>query len=164
MFRYHPDPLASGSVTASDAECESCGRTRGYAYTGPTYAVDKVETLCPWCIADGSAAATFEASFTDVYGAPDDIPEEVLVEVAQRTPGFSGWQQERWLYHCGDATAYVGRIGWAEAEAVPGVAEMLTADGWAEAAHRHLSVDGDLVGYLFRCLHCGTELVYADAA
>jgi uncharacterized protein CbrC (UPF0167 family) len=50
------------------------------------------------------------AEFTDVgVGVPNDVPQAVLEEVSQRTPGFLGWQQERWLYHCSDAAAFLGR-------------------------------------------------------
>lgn len=55
-FRYHPDPLATGSVIRSDARCVCCGDARGYVYAGPVYAVDEYENcLCPRCIADDSA-------------------------------------------------------------------------------------------------------------
>ncbi|WP_264169817.1 CbrC family protein [Burkholderia cepacia] len=39
-FRYHPDPLATGSVIRSDARCVCCGDARGYVYAGPVHAVD----------------------------------------------------------------------------------------------------------------------------
>ena len=38
---------------------------RGYAYTAGFYAEEDVDAICPWCIADGSAAARFDGSFTD---------------------------------------------------------------------------------------------------
>jgi uncharacterized protein CbrC (UPF0167 family) len=164
VFRYHPDPVATGSVAESDAICERCGLARGYAYAGPTYAIDEIETLCPWCLADGSAAAMYDAAFTTVDGAPGSVPAEVLDEVEHRTPGFAGWQQERWLFHCDDAAAYLGRVGWDDVKGLPGVGDMLLASGWPADAHAHLRADGDLVGYLFRCLHCDTSLVYADAS
>jgi hypothetical protein len=54
------------------------------------------DQLCPWCIADGSAAAKFDAQFTDVlWAVPDEVSAEVTEEVLRRTPGLSGWQQER---------------------------------------------------------------------
>jgi uncharacterized protein CbrC (UPF0167 family) len=111
-FRYHPDPLATGSVIASDAACAACDKARGYVYAGPVYAPDEPEALCPWCIADGTAAEVFDAEFTDVgVGVPDDVPREVLEELAFRTPGFSGLQQEHWLYHCADAAEFHGVAG-----------------------------------------------------
>jgi hypothetical protein len=35
------------------------------------------DRLCPWCIADGKAAATFEVEFTDVSNVPADVPAEI---------------------------------------------------------------------------------------
>ena len=65
-FRYHPDPIATGSVKQSDKECRSCGQARGYIYTASVYAQDDLdEQICPWCIADGSAAEKFDATFSD---------------------------------------------------------------------------------------------------
>ena len=64
----------------------------------------------PWCIADGSAALRLQVEFTDVRNddVPDDVPGRVLDEIAERTPGFSGHQQEHWLYHCADGAAFIG--------------------------------------------------------
>jgi uncharacterized protein CbrC (UPF0167 family) len=134
-FPYHPDPVATGSVEESDALCMNCGRRRGFIYVGPVYATDELaEALCPWCIADGSAAARFDASFTDVAELPDDVPAETIVRVMRRTPGFTGWQQEHWMFHCGDGAAFLGRA----------------------------DQDGG-TAYRFRCLHCGAELSYSDS-
>ncbi|MCF3998784.1 CbrC family protein, partial [Pseudomonas aeruginosa] len=36
-FRYHPEPLASGSIETSAATCQCCGKARGYVYTGSPY-------------------------------------------------------------------------------------------------------------------------------
>jgi uncharacterized protein len=134
---YHPDPLGTGFVVESAASCRACGQARGYVYTGPVYSTDELEeALCPWCIADGAAEA-FGAEFTDVGAeVPDDVPREVLEELAYRTPGFSGWQQEHWLYHCGDGAAFLG------------------------VADRR---DG-ATAYLFRCRRCGRRLAYSDFA
>jgi uncharacterized protein len=125
-------------VVESDASCRACGQARGYVYTGPVYSTEELkDALCPWCIADGSAAETFGAEFTDVGAdVPDDVPREVLEELAYRTPGFSGWQQEHWLYHCGDGAAFLG------------------------VADRR---DG-VTAYLFRCRHCGQHIAYTDFA
>ena len=112
-FRYHPDPIATGSVDVRDIECAACGEQRSHAYVGPIYTdIDTTGEICPWCIADGSAAQLLDAEFTDVgTGVPADISEAILDEVAHRTPGFQSWQQDHWLYHCGDACAYLGPVG-----------------------------------------------------
>jgi uncharacterized protein len=163
QFRYHPDPVTMGSVVESAEVCERCGQARGFVYAGPVYAVEEVEFLCPWCIADGSAADQFDADFTTTDGAPSDVPAAVLEEIVHRTPGFAGWQQERWMFHCADGAEFLGRVGWEEVSALPGAVESLRSDGGLDdAAMRNLSAAGDLTGYLFRCGHCGLGLAYAD--
>jgi uncharacterized protein len=90
--------------------------------------------------------------------------------VARRTPGFSGWQQEHWLYHCGDAAAFFGPAGWDEIAEHPDVAEALgrelSGDGWSEhevaAQLRSLRGTESPSAYLFRCLVCGVHLAYMD--
>src|SRR5947207_6887785 len=88
-FRYHPDPIATGSVKPSDKECRSCGEARGYIYTSSVYAEESLdEEICPWCIADGSAAEKFDASFCDANPlAEADVPDHIIEEVTMRTPG-----------------------------------------------------------------------------
>ncbi|MEV6106667.1 CbrC family protein [Streptomyces sp. NPDC051940] len=168
QFPYHPDPVATGSVAPSDAECICCERVRGFIYVGPVYAVDEIdEELCPWCIADGSAAERFEAQFTEVDG---DVPLDVVRAVEQRTPGFSGWQQERWLTHCGDAAMFHGRAGAAELARHPDALAAISADldtrRWPPAQIRHfvsaLDKDGQPTAYTFECRTCGAWLAYAD--
>jgi uncharacterized protein len=83
QFRYHPDPVRSGSVIASDAQCVCCSARRGFIYAGPVYSERELdEMLCPWCIAEGSAHQTFDASFADPACFPDDIPHEIVEEIA----------------------------------------------------------------------------------
>jgi uncharacterized protein CbrC (UPF0167 family) len=112
-FRYHPSPLSTGAVEDSDATCECCGLARGFMYRGPTYSGVRVEHVCPWCIADGSAHAKWDAEFTDSaavggWGRWCDVPPEVREEVAFRTPGFCTIQEARWWTHCGDAAEFLG--------------------------------------------------------
>jgi uncharacterized protein CbrC (UPF0167 family) len=137
-FPYHPDPFRTGSITSSTVPCAVCGHAYGYVYVGPVFAThDGIEgPLCPWCIADGSAAARLHLEFTDVRNdeVPATVPGRVLDEIAERTPGFSGWQQEHWLYHCDDGAAFVGKTE------LPG-----------ETAYR------------FRCRHCGVGIAYSDS-
>lgn len=171
-FRYHPDPVATGSVVESPHACRRCTSARGWIYIGPVYAVEWLrDELCPWCIHDGSAAAAFDAEFTNLgWGVPGDLPSEVVEELTKRTPGFSGWQQERWLYHCGDAAAFLGRGGYAELLHHPEALDMIRAEnagyGWSEADMeeylRALHAEGDATAYLFRCLHCAAHLAYSD--
>ena len=93
-----------------------------------------------------------------------NLPDVVAEEVDQRTPGFIAWQTERWLTHCGDAAAFLGRVGWDRLKDLPDATEAVLADGCDESTLQLITKDGDLSAYLFRCLHCGVHLAYADAS
>jgi len=171
MFRYHPDPVGTGLVKPSSIACAACGRERGFLYAGPVYAIDDLGSgICPWCIADGSAAGRFDATFTDGWGKPADVPMPVMEEITRRTPGFRGWQQEHWLYHCGDGCAFLGLAGRRELDPYPDATEVLLHEhdqyGWtaddSQAYVNRLDADGQPTAYLFRCLRCGTHLAYSD--
>lgn len=171
VFRYHPDPVATGAIERLARSCRCCGRRRGWSYVlgcyGPT---DLRDDVCPWCIADGSAAERFGAIFNDVDDAGPGVAPAVLRELRERTPGFSGWQAERWLFHCGEAAAFLGPAGWEDLEDHADALESLRTQvaGWGlgaddvDAVVGSLDVDGSATAYLFRCLHCGTHLAYAD--
>lgn len=174
VFKYHPDPIATGSVEASDATCLACDEARGFIYTGLPYAEEELEdAVCPWCIAEGSAHEKFGAEFTDSagvggYGKWEEVAPEVSAEVAQRTPGFTGWQQEMWFTHCGDAGAFLGRAGRRElegfgSEAVAAIKDDagLDDDEW-EDYFSSLDKAGEPTAYVFRCLHCGKFGGYSD--
>jgi len=134
-FRYHPDPVATGSVVESDVVCAACERARGYVYDGPVYGESADDpVICPWCIADGRAARVLGVELTDVgIEVPAGISDAVLEELSTRTPGFTGWQQEHWLFHCDDAAAFLGALD-----------------------------EGDGPSYRFACVVCGEELTYSD--
>lgn len=116
IFRYHPDPVETGMVVASDAACACCDRVRGCVYVGPVYAArDMRNALCPWCIADGSAAEKFDASFADPHPMiQDGLGDETVEEVCARTPGYDSWQQDCWLSHCDDACEFHGNASVAD--------------------------------------------------
>jgi uncharacterized protein CbrC (UPF0167 family) len=62
VFKYHPDPRATGAVVAGDSECPCCKSGHWFRVRGhPIYAVEEVEDICPWCIASGEAARCFDA-------------------------------------------------------------------------------------------------------
>ena len=172
--RYHPDPLATGAIEASHAICIACGRARGYIYTGPVYAERELDKrVCPWCIADGTAHQQLGAEFIDVegiggYGTWQPVPVGVVRELVERTPCFSGWQQERWFTCCGDAAAFIGRAGKTELLAAGETAlEIVRAEAGYEGSEWEeyldvLDANGSPTAYLFRCLHCGKNGGYSD--
>ena len=171
-FTYHPDPVATGMVRASDTVCRACGVARGFVYAGPVYAIRELDdAICPWCIADGSAASRFDAEYTSVdWGVPDTVPPEITETIARQTPGFEGWQDPHWLYHCDDGCMFLGVVGAAELADLPDALESLRRESeeWGmtpEQIPDHLASldkDGDPTAYLFRCRHCGVHLAYSD--
>ncbi|AXI90570.1 hypothetical protein SAM9427_01860 [Streptomyces sp. ETH9427] len=55
-FRHHPDPVATGSISAPADRCVCCGRGKGWLHTATFSTQHDVDgPFCPWCIADGSA-------------------------------------------------------------------------------------------------------------
>ena len=169
FFKYHPDPLATGSIKASDVTCACCGEARGFIYTASAYGeADLNHKLCPWCIASGDAARKFGAAFTDDFSF-QDLPDEIVDEVVFRTPGFHTWQQEEWWKHCGDAGAYLGaadQITLEEAQ-IEQVTEALRATDYslsAEEWRSYFQAPGTtgLTVYVFRCLHCNRFGGYWD--
>lgn len=173
VFRYHPHPIASGSIVASDAACVCCNQRRGFIYTGPAYSEAELEdALCPWCIADGSAHETFDAYFTDPARVPDTISPDVIEEIAYRTPGFNAWQAEKWLACCGDAAAFLEPIGigelharypQAEAALMMYIVHELGISG-AAAVRLLQGLDRDRgpTAYIFACCHCDAKRAYMD--
>ncbi|WP_433534379.1 CbrC family protein [Micromonospora sp. CA-249363] len=175
LFRYHPDPVATGSAVSTDEACVLCGVERGWRYVGPIYG-RQADVLCLHCIASGEAAraltgyAEFPCMFTDTVDVPSEVPFAVVEEVTQRTPGFHSWQQPYWLYHCGDGAAFLGAAGYVELRAYPDALEMIGEDlhrlGWpadqADEILRRMDRSGEPTAYLFRCLHCDAHLASWD--
>ena len=173
-FRYHPDPIGTGSIVPSSDACACCGEARGFVYAGPVYTEAELDNaLCPWCIADGSAAEEYDATFVDPagignYGTWDEVPPAVIAEVATRTPGFTGWQQERWWTHCGDAAAFLGPADRDELTrrwpgAIPAIREdsAQTDQDWP-AYLAALDQERGPTAYVFQCLKCGQLGGYSD--
>jgi uncharacterized protein len=173
-FRYHPDPVASGSIVASTARCACCAQARGFIYTGPTYSEASLEdALCSWCIADGSAARMFDATFVDSEALADDVDDDVRRVITECTPGFHSWQGEQWPSCCGEPAAFLTPAGAAEITArfprLEGalmsyvVYELGITGGAATRLLQALQRDHTPTAYVFQCLHCDNQPVYIDA-
>ncbi len=172
-FKYHPDPIATGSIVKSDATCIVCERARGYIYAAGCYSLEEYEEcICPWCIADGSAADKLDATFFDESGVgfeAGSVPPDLVHLIATQTPGFSGWQQERWWGHCNQPAAFIGHAGEAELVAAGPEALQVIRDNtgieddgqWADFLSA-LDADGSPTAYLFRCVECGKLGGYQD--
>ena len=168
-FKYHPDPVKTGSIEHKETDCPVCGQKRAYVYVGPFYSIEDVEGICPWCIADGSAARKHEGEFQDSASIESPVEEKFMDELVHRTPGYMGWQQERWLVHCDEPCIFIGYVGWKEIQET-GID--VTEDLEKQAEEYSLSVQefcdslvnkGLLQGYLFKCVRCGKYRLTADS-
>ncbi len=170
-FRLHPNVYQLDLFAREIGTCSCCGQLRDWTYRGPFYAVHKPDYLCPWCIADGSAARRYEGQFNDelcVEGwEPDPSVPSVtmdsllLAEVCDRTPGYTAWQQPAWLTHCEQPCAFIAYTGYREIEKLR---EELAGDlqDLPPAYVQALSADDNPTGYLFRCVQCGTHRLHTD--
>jgi len=177
-FKYHSDPLQSGSIIESDEMCLCCGDARGYVYGGLPYSEEELEdSICPWCIASGEAHKKFGADFTDYdgiggYGDWDDVASSIKEEITFRTPGFTGWQQEKWWTHCNDGADYLGCAGFKEIKEYGLELEAYLKqettktyglkDGQWDPFFQALDADGSPTAYIFKCIHCGKHGGYID--
>ncbi len=165
VFKYHPDPFATGIFQEPEepVTCPCCGKETSVIYEGPFYSMDRVENLCPACIASAAAAEKFNGEFQDSESVDKVDDPAKLDELVHRTPGYCGWQQEYWKAHCGDFCAYLGTVGYAELEELGILDEVMEdLDGWYKEYIRDLTKDGSMVGHLFRCLHCGKHQLHID--
>jgi len=167
-FRYHPDPLATGSIKPSTAVCDCCGEARGFEYTASFYTRQKPKPiLCPWCIESGDAARKYDGAFSDDYPLQDLAPE-IVQEVCQRTPGYNSWQQEVWQSHCNDACEFLGDAELEELRALAGddLAAQLKRSGmkdqhWTSLVAKYQK-GGSPAVYKFACRHCRTVIYPID--
>ena len=150
-FKYHPNLYSDEILIHEEGVCNCCGR-KVPEYIGTAYSPEDTDCICLSCIHDGSAAEKFNAEFV------------------QFAPGYLSWQGEYWLACCDDYCAYLGTVGIRELQEL-GIKDEVLRDYAAQVPSYPLDVveeylykDGDLCGYLFRCLHCGKYRIYVDAS
>ncbi|WIY59599.1 CbrC family protein [Bacillus arachidis] len=167
-FKYNPNSLELGIIKKELTTCCVCKNEREYIYSGPFYSIENVESICPWCIANGNAAKKFDGEFQDSYSCDEVNDEEKLKELIHRTPGYRGWQQEYWLGHCNDFCAFIGYVEWKEIahlenELQQDLVEFTGYYGLSLQDFQYsLGHQGSLQGYLFKCLHCGIHRLHVD--
>lgn len=138
-------------------------------YTSNLYCPDEVEAICPWCIADGSAAKIFDGMFCDDYPLREaGLAEEIIDEVSHRTPGFNSWQQEVWLSCCNDACEFHGDLPKKEMKEMTfdqfreAFQDSRVSESQFEEFKKHYEPVRNPAIYKWVCRHCGKILNYAD--
>ncbi|SDC27559.1 hypothetical protein SAMN02799630_00985 [Paenibacillus sp. UNCCL117] len=169
-FKYNADPIKLKVIVQRKTCCPVCNKERDYAYQGPFYTTAAVEGICPWCIADGSAARKYDGDFQDIASCERVDSPGFLDELIHRTPGFCGWQQEHWLSCCGDFCAITDYMGWKQIQQlVEEFPEQTRADfeqllkDYRISEHEFKTASYDHIqGYLFKCMHCNNLRFYTD--
>jgi len=170
-FKYHTDPLKTGSIELKETDCPVCGKHSNYCYEGPFYSIETVEGICPNCIADGSAAKKYNGEFTTTDECDVDN-DEYKDELIHRTPSFYSVQQDHWMSHCGDYCEFIAKIGQVSnigineflkniiSEDIEEVTKLL--DIKKEELEEFMKKNGYIEGYLFKCQKCGKMRLYVD--
>lgn len=167
-FKYHPNIYHDDILIHKENICQCCGRKVSEYIENDIYAEEDLDCICLSCISDGSAAEKFDATFVQDAEAVSDPAKQN--ELFCRTPGYLAWQGEYWLACCDDYCQYLGMVGIKELDALGIKNEVLReyashSNGYPlDVVERDLQKDGDLTGYLFRCLHCGKYRIYVDAS
>lgn len=168
-FRFYADPVGDGQITESSEACASCGRSRGWISNAALYSdtVPDDAMFCPWCIADGSAAARFDGSFNELEAAVASGGDELT----RRTPNFESWQDLSWPVHCDVPAVYLGQPTGAEINAEAAIRSAVERD-LAESGELSPDQIEDVIDtcgpdssarvYLFRCEQCSQHLARQD--
>jgi uncharacterized protein len=170
FFKYHPNPIETGNVIASEDICLCCNQKRGYIYQSSIYTPQDLDgSVCPWCIANGSAAKKFEATFSDDYILVESgISDDIIEEVTKRTPSYISWQQEVWLIHCKDVCEFHGDAEEKETKNLDTDTirtfcfENEIKDEVGDLTLKNYQKGGNPAIYKFVCRHCNEVKLYFD--
>lgn len=177
-FKYHPDPIKTGSIKLEKIVCTVCGKESNCTYGGPFYSRTDIGKVCPNCIADGSAAKKYDCEFTTISEVDDNdesededklISDDKIDELFHRTPGFYGIQETGWLRHCGDFCEFLGGVSWDNIVEL-GIEKEIESDYLDtykdgvdfEEVKQSLKIGGYIGGFLFHCPKCGKYRLLLD--
>ncbi|AUC74948.1 CbrC family protein [Olleya sp. Bg11-27] len=174
-FKYSPNAYELDLFDKIDGICSICEEKRSLKYNSSFYSVNKPDYICPWCIVNGKAAEKYDGEFNSycaiegVSPDPNDpkptIPIEQLTEICSKTPSYSSWQQEIWLSHCNEPSAF---IGYATSEMITPVLNEVKEDIEKLELPLELFTEGftressDLGAYLFQCQKCKKHRLHID--
>lgn len=154
-FKYFPNAIKEVFTTGDIQVCDCCGEEIDVYYEGPFYSEKEIEVLCPKCIASGRAAKELEGQFIDDECVDEINDEEKLGELIYKTPSYTVEQEAYWLAHCDDFCAFIGKVTWQQIKDmnIEYVVDELEEYDTKEVKEI-LNGESDMVGYLFKCLHC----------
>lgn len=170
QFPYYADPVGDGRIVRQDITCGVCGLARTWAYVGGIYAQEKPEALCPWCVADGQAAARYDGQFQDADFSEEANAESVLA-VLRQTPRVMIWNPIFWPDHCHECCVYLGVLIPSESPELAAASDVVAE---AQALARNISKQwdakdilecaesGSMTVHLFQCRQCGIHKLSLD--
>ena len=134
-FRYHPNPMETGSVIASDARCVVCGEARGFVYADgtPEAAISEISERTP-----GYSAWQSEVWPSCCDDATAFVGPVGIAELRERYRELEGFVLSHIIY------------------------ELAISGGAATRMLQSLRRDASPTAYLFTCLHCGQPRVHVD--
>lgn len=118
IFRYLISPASHPSLIEKIGRCICCNQNRRIFYNGPTYSTDfEIIEVCPWCIADGSAATKWDVTFNDGFVDNEGVPQFGIDEcfhdeIEGRTLGFISAQGNHWMYGKSGPMQFVGEVNY----------------------------------------------------
>lgn len=165
-FKYHPNIYDDDILVREAGVCQCCNK-KVNEYIEHIYSSQDVNCVCLQCISDGSAAKKLDAEFIAYAETVSDLQK--IEELFHRTPGYLGWQDGYWLACCDDYCQYLGRVGIDELDSLGCKDEVINEYAQRDDAYsiedvlKYMYKDGDMSGYLFKCIHCGKYHLWVDA-
>jgi uncharacterized protein len=124
--------------------------------------------ICPWCLADGRAAAQFGLEFQDTYFTAE-VSEESRRRVLTCTPGVRFPNPITWPDHCGECAEYLGMLSGqrhvtllSDPTLQADLREIMADYGESDAVEEFLDWAGaeNMANlFLFRCVRCSVHRV-----
>ncbi|HBB56227.1 MAG TPA: hypothetical protein DCZ49_08600 [Hyphomonadaceae bacterium] len=108
-FAFFVDPFKDDAFERSEEACACCGKPRGWRATCGIYSEADPDTICPWCVADGSAARKFRGHFNTLETV-DGLSQEHAKAITERTPLPLTWQDFDWPCADGEPCVYLGHV------------------------------------------------------
>lgn len=167
-FKYHKDPIKTGVIKEETIICECCGKQSRYKYEGPIYSIEEINTICPYCISDGTMYKKYDAQFSDFYQG--DVDQKHINEFLHHNPGYTSWQTNEVPVHCKDFTEFIGYVGYKEIQEM-GLEATLQSQIESNSKELCQNIEdfknafvnnGQIQGYLFRCLTCKKYILHVD--
>ncbi len=163
LFRYHPDPISTGSIKPSHEPCVCCGKNTGFKYTAALHGRHRPGRVA--CVPGVLPAVRLRLSsivFSDESPlVRAGMPRAIVLEVSRRTPCYNCWQQDVWAACCQDGCVFHGDASVSELLSLKGEELAEVQREWSISSIRRAAFvkqyvpGGGIAVYRFDCRHCG---------